>query len=288
MKRRWSTCAKQSTRILDLQTLGHRLQLYCRFRPNITTLPLVKLPRRRRAANRALELNPWLPDAHTALARIYKVNDLDIRRAEAQVQLALALAPNNSYALATAADLASSKGEFDKAIDLVQRSIDSDPVNPVRYGDLANVFFSAGKYPESMAAIAKHDDLSPGANDSIGFAAFIMLASGDPAGALAKINTDPDLASCGCRVLALDALGRKDDADLALAELERNHANDSATDIALVYANRGEVDRAFKWLDRAYRQHESYLSSIKVNPLLKNVQSDPRFRQLLIKLGLEN
>jgi TolB-like protein len=242
----------------------------------------------RRAADRALELNPQLPDAHTALARIYLANNLDIHRAEAQLKLALALDPNNSYALASAASLATSKGEFDKAIELVQRSIDNDPVNPRRYYDLASVLYSAARYPEALTAIRKHDDLSPGAKASIGFAAVIMLATGDPAGALVKMDSDPELADCGCRILALDALERRPEADLALAKLERDHANDNATEIGVIYANRGDVDQAFKWLDRAYRQHEGNLGMIKANPLLKNVQADPRFNQLLIKLGLQD
>jgi TolB-like protein len=242
----------------------------------------------RGAANRALELNPRLPDAHTALARVYMAHDLDIRRAEAQVQLALALDPSSSYGLAWASWLAADRGDFDKAIDLVQRSIDSDPVNPIRYEDLANIFALAGKYPESLAAIREHDDLSPGANDSTAFAAYIMLATGDRAGALSKIDSDPDLADWDCRILALDGLGRKPEADLALAKLEQIHANDNAAGIALIYANRGDVDQAFKWFDRAYRQHEGRLGQIKVDPLLKNVQSDPRFKALLKKLDLQD
>jgi adenylate cyclase len=243
----------------------------------------------RRAANRALELNPLLPDAHTAVAKIYVDDDLDIRRGESQVQQALALDPNNSFSLSWAAWLAAYKGEFDRAIALAQRSIDSDPVNSNRYENLASILYNARRYPEALAAIRKHDDLSPGANEERSLSAFIKLASGDPAGALAAIESDPDLATnCGCRVVALDALGRKPEADLALANLEKNHANDNATGIAKVYASRRDLDQAFKWFDRGYRQHEYELMWIRVDPLIKNVQSDPRFKQLLTKLGLQD
>ena len=115
------------------------------------------------------------------------------------------------------------------------------------------------------------------------------MASGDAASALAAIESEPDLATiCGCRVVALDALGRKPEADLALANLEKNHANDNATGIAKVYASRRDLNQAFKWFDRAYRQHEGRLGQIKVDPLLKNVQSDPRFKALLKKLDLQD
>ena len=243
----------------------------------------------RRAANRALELNPRLPDAHTAVAKIYVDDDLDIRRGESQVQQALALDPNNSFSLSWAAWLAAYKGEFEQAIALAQRSIDSDPVNSNRYENLASILYIAKRYPEALAAIRKHDDLSPGANRERSLSAFINLASGDAASALAAIESEPDLATnCGCRVVALDALGRKPEADLALANLEKNHANDNATGIAKVYASRRDLNQAFKWFDRGYRQHEFELMWIKVDPLVKNVQADPRFTALLRKLGLQD
>jgi adenylate cyclase len=214
-------------------------------------------------------------------------HDLDIRRADAQVQQALALDPNNSYALAWAGSLATSRGEFGKAIDLVQRSIVSDPVNPIRYLDLANTFYFEGKYAESLAAVRKADDLSPGADENTGFAGLIFLLTGNAAGAFAKIGSGSDLASRGYRVIALDALGRKPEADAALAELERNDGNSRAYDIALIYAKRRDADQAFKWLDRAYRQHETHITWVKVEPFLKNIQQDPGFTPLLIKLGLQ-
>src|SRR6202035_252469 len=125
---------------------------------------------------------------------------------------------------------------FDQAIALARRGIDSDPVNSNRYETLASILYYARRYPEALAAIRKHDDLSSGAKEEIWFSAVIMLATGDPAGALANIDSDPDLASCGCRILALDALRRKPEADLALANIEKNHANDDATGIAKVHA----------------------------------------------------
>jgi hypothetical protein len=89
-------------------------------------------------------------------------------------------------------------------------------------------------------------------------------------------------------VLAYDALGRKGEADAALANLEKHHTNYNAYQIALVYANRGELDQAFGWLDRAYRQRDGQLLGLKVSPWTKNLRSDPRFNALIRKLGLQD
>jgi adenylate cyclase len=83
----------------------------------------------RRAAKQALKLNPGLPEAHLAVADILMTYDLDVRGARAQVQQALELNPNNSTALAWAGKQAAMKGQFDNAIEFLQKSIAVDPVN---------------------------------------------------------------------------------------------------------------------------------------------------------------
>ena len=67
------------------------------------------------------------------------------------MQQALALDPNNSFSLSWAAWLAAYKGEFEQAIALAQRSIDSDPVNSNRYENLASILYIAKRYPEALA-----------------------------------------------------------------------------------------------------------------------------------------
>jgi tetratricopeptide (TPR) repeat protein len=86
--------------------------------------------------------------------------------------------------------------------------------------------------------------------------------------------------------VAYYALGRKKESDAALKELiEKFHAN-AAWSIATVYAQRNERDEAFKWLDRAYSQHDGGLIFLKIDPLLKNLHNDPRYTAFLNKLHL--
>jgi hypothetical protein len=87
-------------------------------------------------------------------------------------------------------------------------------------------------------------------------------------------------------------LGRKADADSPLAELEKKYAGDNAYGIAQVHAYRGEIDRAFAWLGRAYRQHEGNCVWIKVDSMLEcrtmeNLRPDPRYKAFLRKMNLQ-
>ena len=116
-----------------------------------------------------------------------------------------------------------------------------------------------------------------------------MLAQGKAQSALREIDRESDekvRLGCNCRALALDGLGRKVEADSALTYLIRNHSEEGAYGIGVVYASRRNLDEAFNWFERAFQQHDSDLLNAKVDPLLKNVQSDSRFKALLRKLGL--
>jgi tetratricopeptide (TPR) repeat protein len=114
-----------------------------------------------------------------------------------------------------------------------------------------------------------------------------LVARGDATKALAGVQSEPDdHARRWCTALAYQALGRKADADAALASAEQKDADDSPYAIARTHAYRGEFDLAFSWLDRAFRQRDFYLTNVKVEPLLQPLKRDPRYSTLLRKLQL--
>jgi hypothetical protein len=82
------------------------------------------------------------------------------------------------------------------------------------------------------------------------------------------------------------AMGRRPESDAALKSLVRKFASSRAYAIAQVYAYRGQSDRAFEWLDRAVRQHDALIPTVKADPLLRNLHLDRRFRALMATLKM--
>lgn len=85
---------------------------------------------------------------------------------------------------------------------------------------------------------------------------------------------------------AYHAAGMKKEADANLAEIIQEYQNDSAFQNAEIYAYRGEADKAFEWLERAYKQRDSGLTFMKGDPLLRNLERDSRYRAFLQKMKL--
>jgi hypothetical protein len=100
-----------------------------------------------------------------------------------------------------------------------------------------------------------------------------------------ELEPEPDWRLYG-QALAYHALGRKKESDAALAELTAKYSTIAPFQIAEVYAFRGEADRAFEWLERAYTQRDTGLIWLKADPLLKGLQRDPRYTAFLKKMRL--
>lgn len=115
---------------------------------------------------------------------------------------------------------------------------------------------------------------------------WLLVQRGDPAAALKEIEqeTDESYREIG-RALALDALGRKSEADRALAIAEIKYAGKVQYPIAVVYANRNDRDNAFAWLDRAYRSHDGWVPWVTWDPSLKNLTSDPRYTAYIHRIS---
>ena len=145
----------------------------------------------------------------------------------------------------------------------------------------------AGRFEEAVPAWKKALELSPERPASRANLAVIVVLQGRPQEALAEIQKEAD-AVWRLQGLAIAHHALKDNkqADEALTELIARFKDVAAYQIAEVYAFRGQTDRAFEWLDRAYAQRDGGLTSVKADPLLKSLRGDPRYTAFLEKMRL--
>jgi len=241
----------------------------------------------RQAIERALTLDADLAAAHSALAWIRMSYDWDWAGSDAEIQRALALAPGDSTVLQRAGVLAATLGQFDRALRLDRRAVAADPLSALGWRNLGKYAWYARRLDEALAAARKALELSPQYPNAHGTLASVLRTQGHLDEALAEDQreAEPLWRDYG---LALDyfALGRKREANAALAEFITTYQDGSAFQIAEILAFRGELDRAFEWLDRAYAQRDGGLADIKGDPLLKNLERDPRYKAFLEKMHL--
>jgi eukaryotic-like serine/threonine-protein kinase len=245
-----------------------------------------RFSRAREAAERALALDPSLADAHAALGHIKEAYDWDWTGADASYQRALALEPGNAEVIQGAAELAAISNHFEEALRLDHQAIELDPLHAAPYHGLAWHAWWAGRLEDATAAIQKALVLDPEFPFLHTVLSRVYLAQSRPQEALAEAEREPTGFRLQDLALAYHALGRKQESDQALAEFVAKYAANAAVQIAEVYAFRGEVDPAFAWLDRAYEQRDPGLSDMKGDPLLKNLEPDPRYNALLRRLHL--
>jgi eukaryotic-like serine/threonine-protein kinase len=249
--------------------------------------PFQEYSRAREAAERALALDPSLADAHAAMGHIKEEYDWDWAGAEASYQRALALEPGNAEVVEGAADPAATLNHFEEALSLCRRAVELDPLRASAHHALAFDAWWAGRLDEAEAAIRKALELDPQFPWGHTVLSRVYLERSRPQEALAEAERDtiPEFRLQGL-ALAYHALAQKQESDRALAELIAKYQKGVAFQIAEIYAFRGEADAAFSWLERAYEQRDPGLTFIKGDPLLKNLERDPRYAAFLKKMHL--
>jgi TolB-like protein/DNA-binding winged helix-turn-helix (wHTH) protein/Tfp pilus assembly protein PilF len=241
----------------------------------------------RDAVERALTLDPNLPEANIQMGRIKRQVDFDFAGADAFIQRAIGLEPGVPENLGQAAFMAVLFGRFEEALRLDGQALELDPLNAESWERLADNRFYAGQLEDATADIRKALELNPDTWGSPIMLSEIYLLQGRAQDALRE-SERIQFAAFRLRTSAIAyyALGRESESDATLKELiEKFHAN-AAWSIATVYALRNQRDEAFKWLDRAYAQHDGGLIFIKIDPLLNNLRSDPRYTAFLKKMHL--
>jgi TolB-like protein len=242
----------------------------------------------RGAADQALRLNSTLAAAHRAKGIVIQYCDANLPAAEAKFRTALELEPGNPYTLRYLSFLELEAGRDDQALQLAQRSLAADPLNAWGYANLGDALFRLNRGGEAEAAYRKATQIDPLAAGLHGELANMLLADHKPVEAVAEAEAEPD-ADWREETLpfALDAAGRRSDADRAIAVFELKHADGGAGEIAAFYACRHDVDRAVHWLGvLAARNSGAYDGFPYRRACFKNLESDSRYAALRERLKL--
>jgi TolB-like protein/DNA-binding winged helix-turn-helix (wHTH) protein/Flp pilus assembly protein TadD len=241
----------------------------------------------REDAGHAIALDPTWAQAHLALAATQISCDWDWEAANASITKAAALEPGSVEVLRMSSYLSRILGNLSQATKLYEQAVALDPLRMNSYSGLGYLLYSGGRYEEAQAALHKALDLNPQATYVHLTLDKILIAEGRPQQALVEIEKERiDWGKLTGEALVYHALGRETESKAALAILiAKDHAR-AAYQIAQVYAQRGESDRSFEWLERAYVQRDPGVPEIKSNPLFKSVRHDPRYNEFLRKMHL--
>ena len=239
------------------------------------------------AAARALAIEPDLPEALLARGTIEMNFDFDWKAAAQTLSKAMASAPADPNIVIAAGNLEIARGDVNKAIGLYRRAVDLDPVNPAARAFLAFNLAATGRSAEARAEFPHVVELNPAAPWAHAGLGLSYLLEGKFEEAVAA--TEGEAAEWAkLLILACARWGQKriPEADAALSQLSENFSETAAYQIAEAHAYRDEKDKAFDWLERARRQHDSGMLGLQKDPFLTHLHGDPRWSALLHTMGV--
>jgi DNA-binding winged helix-turn-helix (wHTH) protein/Tfp pilus assembly protein PilF len=243
----------------------------------------------RAAAERALDLDPGIAEAHLRLANYYSVTG-DPERSEALARHAEKLEPDDPLVLSFKASAAAGAGRFDEAIALQRRAVQAGPLSVAVRRNLAVWLFMAGHFEEARVELVESHAISKQADALDGLIGQAMLLSGDYQAALDNgLRMPAGPVREQTLALAYHALGRRAESDAALRRLAASVPDAMAYTVAEVHAYRGENDAAFEWLQRftaadpanCNRDECWPVEWVPSLPLLRPLHRDPRWRLLM-------
>jgi TolB-like protein len=250
--------------------------------------PRVAFEQARQAALLAQHLDPKSASAHVSMAEVHMMYDWDWDGADRELRQAFALGPRGAYGAYVASELAASRGHWDEARQLATEAIALDPLDAEAQESIGfQVYLRSGRLAEAEEVFRRALQISPKYGNGHYFLGEVLMLQGRYESALAEFRKETlDDGQLEGSAMVHFAAGRKVDSDAQLAAAIRQNATTWASEIARVYAFRGEKDRAFEWLDRAYEARDEDLYFIKGDPLLKSLEKDPRYKAFLRRMNL--
>src|ERR1700756_1281416 len=252
--------------------------------------PKEAFPRAQAAATKALELDNLLGEAHTSLAFSLDLFDWDWQSADREFRRAIELNPSYATAHHWYAWHLSEMGRNSEALAEMRKAENLDPLSLIISADVAEILLVAHSYDEAIQQSRKTIDMDPNfavAHYELG-QVFVQKHMYNEA--IAELHKAIELSggSTTCTsnlAFAYAVAGRRNEAVKIMKDLTNpsNHVFSNAPEIALIYVGLDEKDQAMTWLEKAYAEH--FNPSVLLRPAFDPLRSDPRFKDLVRRIG---
>ena len=243
------------------------------------------------AARKALELDPTIAEAHALLADVLQ-RRWQWAEAEAEYRRALDLNPSDSAAHVGFARWLLCQGRADDAVAWARRARDLDPLGNVGTS-IGYILFEARHYDEAIRAMRAVVGVRPEDASAYWYLGFALIANDQPEEAIPVLEKALSVSErspgvMGVLIRAYAHSGRRSDALRVLEELKKRSQTGYVPAGAFVnaYLGLGDNEQAFAWMERAYQEQSNILQFLKVHPFFDPLRSDPRFANLVRRVGL--
>ena len=244
------------------------------------------------AAQKALELDPKLAEAHVLLADVYQKR-WQWSDAEGEYKRALKLKPNDAAAHLGFANWLSCQGRADEAVAWARRGRELDPI-AVSGVSVGWILFMARRNEEAIRELRSVLAVRPDHASALWYLGFVLIANGQPDEAvpvLEKVVSVSNRSPGSIEVLATAyaRARRRPEALRLVNELKQRRQTSFVPAGAFInpYLGLGDYDEAFAGFERAYQEKSNILQFLKVHPFFDPVRDDPRFKDLLHRVGLD-
>ena len=240
----------------------------------------------RQTIDRAIAIDPDFAVGVAGLGWIAILYDHDMAAAARHFERALMLDPTDLDIIDGVAYVAEAIGRLDTALAFREYAVARDPAGPVGHFDLGLIYLKLGRPDDAATNVRTALALHPehfGAWAVLGLA---LLAKGETRAAVEAIEQETiEMYRLSGLAFAHYELGQQDESDKFLAELIEKHAKKASTEVASVFAWRGDNDHAFEWLERSLENNETALANIASHYTFRNLHDDPRWQPFLAKMG---
>jgi serine/threonine protein kinase/Tfp pilus assembly protein PilF len=251
-------------------------------------------PKAQEAANKALEIDENLGEAHNSLAYVKSRYNLDFDGAENEFKRGIELNPGYATGRFWYGEFLTLMGRFDEAIEEMKKAIELDPISLIINASLGWSYMGARQYDQALAQLKKAEEMDPDFQVVHLYFGFLYINLENYAEAIRRLEKAKELSSNS--VVSLSNLGyayakagKTDEAKRILTELESISKERYVSPFfwAGLYLGFGDKEKALDYLEQEYEARGEFLIFLNMGNLFGPIRSEPRFQDLLKKIGLE-